>query len=671
MPETFRPQNERETGDALIRSAFALHQKGNLTQANELYRQVLDLQPGHFGALYLSGIIAAEAQNSIEAAALLRRAVKSRPSDADAHFALAHVLERLKQYEEALESYDNAIRLKPGLAAAHNNRGNVCVVLHRYQAALESYDRAIQLNDAFVEAHSNRGAVLRRLGHLETALGSFDKAIALKGDHADVHASRAKVLMDLRRFAPAVASFDRALALSPDYPYLLGERLHAKMHLCDWDGFEEQVQELESRLERAEQVTPTLPLLAMIDSPALHRLAAETWSRNKHPTQATAPAARQSPPSEKIRIGYFSMDFHSHVVGLLVAELIESHNRDKFVIYAFSFGPDSGDHVRKRLEKAFDVFLDVREKSDEEIAALSISLGINIAVDLAGFTAGSRTGIFARRAAPLQATYLGYPGTMGAPYFDYIIADPTVVPEENRRYYVEKVALLRESYQANDSTRPTESRKYSRSELGLPKAGFVFCCFNNGYKITPSVFDIWMDILKNVSGSVLWLLAGAPEATDNLRKEARARGIDAERLIFAERAPLAKHLARHRSADLFLDTFPYNAHTTGSDALWAGLPLLTRSGASFAARVGASLLKAVSLPELITSTAEDYTTQAIALATAPEEIDRLKQKLARNRLSAPLFNTPRHARHIEAVYSEMYERFRQGLPADHIDVTRL
>ncbi len=654
-----------------LRSAFALHQKGKVTEANELYRQILNLQPGHFGALYLSGIIAAESHNGIEAATLLSRAAKSRPGDADTHFALAQVLEGLKQHEDALNSYDNAIRLKPDLAAAHNNRGNVCFILQRYQAALESYDRAIQLNDAFVEAHSNRGAVLRRMGHLETALGSFDKAITLEAENADVHASRAKVLMDLRRFGPAAASFDRALALSPNYPYLVGERLHAKMHLCDWDGFDTQVQELESRIERGEQVTPPLPLLAMIDSPSLHRLAAETWSRHKHPAQSTMPAGVKPSPSEKIRIGYFSMDFHSHVVGLLVAELIESHDRDKFVIYAFSFGPDSGDHVRKRLEKAFDVFLDVRDRSDEEIAALSRSLGIDIAVDLAGFTAGSRTGIFARRAAPLQVNYLGYPGTMGAPTFDYIIADPTVVPEPNRRHYVEKVALLPESYQANDATRPVDSRELGRSELGLPKVGFVFCCFNNGYKITPSVFDIWINILKNVSGSVLWLLAGLPEATGNLRGEARARGIDTDRLIFAERAPLANHLARHRAADLFLDTFPYNAHTTASDALWAGLPLLTRAGESFAARVGASLLRAVGLPELITTTVEDYAAQAIALATRPGEIERLRQKLARNRISAPLFNTPRYARHIEAAYGEMYTRYRQGLPAGHIDVTRL
>jgi predicted O-linked N-acetylglucosamine transferase (SPINDLY family) len=352
----------------------------------------------------------------------------------------------------------------------------------------------------------------------------------------------------------------------------------------------------------------------------------------------------------------------------LAAGLFESHDRDKFEVYAFSFGTDTKDEMQIRLEAAFDKFIDVESKTDKEIAELSRQMQIDIAVDLAGFTSGSRTGIFALRAAPLQINYLGYPGTMGADYMDYLIADRQLIPEEAKAHYTERIVYL-PSFQANDSKRKISDRVFTREELGLPQSGFVFCCFNNSYKITPSTFDGWMRILKQVNGSVLWLSETNPFATDNLRKEAKARGVDAQRLVFARKIPLlAEHLARHRAAGLFIDTLPYNAHTTASDALWAGLPVLTCTGEALASRVAASLLTAIDLPELVTTTQEDYEALAVELATNPEQLQAIRQKLERNRLTAPLFDTKLFTRHIEDAYTQMVERYQADLAPDHIYV---
>jgi predicted O-linked N-acetylglucosamine transferase (SPINDLY family) len=351
-----------------------------------------------------------------------------------------------------------------------------------------------------------------------------------------------------------------------------------------------------------------------------------------------------------------------------MAGLFEQHNKDKFELFAISFGPATKDEMQQRLALSFDQFVEVQNRTDKDIAALCRSLEIDIAIDLKGFTQDSRVGIFSHRAAPIQVNYLGYPGTMGTDYIDYLIADKVLIPEASAPYFTEKIVYLPNSYQVNDAKRRISDTVFIREELGLPASGFVFCCFNNNYKIMPDTFDSWMRILQRVDGSVLWLFEDNPTAALNLRKEADLRGVNPERLVFAPRLPLAEHLARHRAADLFIDTFPYNAHTTASDALWAGLPVLTRTGESFASRVAASLLIAIDLPELITSTQEEYDALAIALATHPERLLAVKQKLARNRLTTPLFDTGLFTQHIEDAYTQMYQRYHAGLEPDHLYV---
>jgi predicted O-linked N-acetylglucosamine transferase (SPINDLY family) len=416
------------------------------------------------------------------------------------------------------------------------------------------------------------------------------------------------------------------------------------------------------------KAAPPFAVLALTDSSMLQRQAAETWVAARHPERRALPPPARRPGGGRIRIGYFSADYHGHATAHLVAGLLEAHDRERFEIFAFSFGPASGDEMRTRISAAVDRFIDVRDRSDQDVAQFSRSLGIDIAVDLKGFTSGARPDIFANRAAPVQVSYLGYPGTMGAGYIDYIIADRTVLPEDARRHYSEKVVYLPYSYQVNDDKREIADVAPSRAALGLPSDGFVFCCFNASYKIEPGTFRTWMRILQRIEGSVLWLFESNPAASASLRKEAEAAGVGGERLVFAEHLPQALHLARHRAADLFLDTRPCNAHTTASDALWAGLPVLTCAGESFASRVAASLLNAIGLPELVTTSPQHYEALAMELARDRGRLSGLREKLARNRLAEPLFDTARFTKHIESAYMQMDERHQADLPPDHFDV---
>jgi predicted O-linked N-acetylglucosamine transferase (SPINDLY family) len=448
----------------------------------------------------------------------------------------------------------------------------------------------------------------------------------------------------------------------------LGALIHTRHQVCAWDGYESDKERLKAALESRQEASPSFVAATIFDSPSLQRIAAEVWTHSGCPASDTLGPIASRPRKDRIRLGYYSADFHDHATCCLMAELFELHDKDRFELHAFSFGPDTQDAMRKRVALAFDKFIDVRGVSDIDIARMSRELEIDIAIDLKGYTQDSRPGIFSYRCAPVQVNYLGYPGTMGADYIDYLIADATLIPEGTRPHYSEKIAYLPHSYQVNDTKRVISDRAFTRSELGLPTDGFVFCCFNNNFKITPQTFDRWMRILKAVAGSVLWLLEDNPHATRNLKKEAAVRGVDPGRLIFGGRLPLPEHLARQRLADLFLDTLPCNAHTTASDALWAGLPVLTLMGNSFAGRVAASLLGAMELPELIATTAEDYERLAIDLGSNPSKLSAIKDKIATNRMRAPLYNTALFTRNLEKAYTQIHERHLDGLAPDHLFV---
>jgi predicted O-linked N-acetylglucosamine transferase (SPINDLY family) len=533
-------------------------------------------------------------------------------------------------------------------------------------SALNNYYKCLNLNNSSHELFFNIARIYDDLKLYEESIVHYDKALSLKPDFAVGWLNKGGALRDLKRYDEAIAHFDTALSLKSDINWAYGDLIHTKMKICSWIELADSLEIISQKIMANEKVIQPFSLLALSDNVQLHKKTSEVYARDKYPKNPVLEPILKRPKSQKIRVGYFSADFGSHPVSFLTAELYELHDSNKFEIIAFSSGVDDKSPMRSRLKKAFNQFIDVSTMPDIDIAKLSRELHIDILVDLSGHTTGSRTGVFSHRAAPIQVNWLGYPGTMGADYIDYIMADKTLIPLDSQACYSEKVVYLSNSYQVNDRRRLISDRQFTKQELGLPENGFVFCCFNNNYKITPTIFDSWMRILSLVHGSILWLLADNPIAKENLIKEADARGIDSSRLVFAERVPISEHLARHRQADLFLDTLPYNAHTTTSDALWSGLPVLTLMGKSFAGRVAASLLNAIGLPELITSTQEEYEALAIELAMNPIKLADIKLKLAKNRLSAPLFDTPLFTKNLEAGYIKMIERYQNGLQPDHI-----
>jgi len=540
--------------------------------------------------------------------------------------------------------------------------------LKRYDDALVSYDRAIQLKPDYAEAYYNQGVTFGELKRYDDALVSYDRAIQLKPDYAEAYYNQGVTFGELKRYDDALVSYDRAIQLKPDVDYLFGNVIHTKMHLCDWGNLDTLVNQLTEKIIKHQVSTTPFITLALIDNPELQKQSAETYINDKHPTSNALPKIRKYLKHQKIRIGYFSADFHNHATMHLMAELFEYHDKNKFELIAFSFGPDQQDEWRQKAISNFDQFIDVRSNSDIEVASLARELTIDIAVDLKGFTQDGRASIFAHRAAPIQVNYLGYPGTMGAEYMDYIIADPILIPDDKREHYSEKIAYLPNSYQVNVKERLISDKSLSRKEVGLPDNAFVFCSFNNNYKITPETFDRWMRILQLVEGSILWIFKSNETAVENLKKEAELRGIDSSRLVFASFLPVEEHLKRIQLADLFLDTLPCNAHTTASDALRVGLPVITLMGESFASRVAASLLNAVGLPELITTTPKGYESLAIELATKPKFLREIKDKLFTNLSTSPLYNTKLFTQDIETAYQEMYQFYQAELAPDHIYV---
>jgi protein O-GlcNAc transferase len=610
--------------------------------------------------------------------------IELRPDFAEGHYKLGNAYNRLGRWSEALAGYDRAVALDPQYANAFCNRGTVLERLERWDEALTSYDRALALNPGDAFACYNRAGVLRELKRFDEAIAGYDQAIALNSGYVEAYVNRGHLLLKLSRQAQAAASYGKAIELSP-YPtqpdpagasaalrpeqrYLPGLRRQALMQICDWQGMDTDLEQIAVGLRNQLPVTLPLAALAMLPDPALHRAAAESWIREESPPDPALGAIPPRPRSSKIRVGYFSADFRTHPVAYLTAGLFEQHDRSRFELTAFAFGPEANDPMRARMSKAFDRFLDVGHRTDVEVANLARELGIDIAVNLNGITEFSRSRIFALRAAPLQLNYLGYPGTMGASFMDYLIADGTVVARARQRDYSERILYLPGSFMPFDSSYPIAARQFTRQELGLPDTAFVYCCFNNGFKLTPEVFGTWMRILARHPEGVLWLSHTNAVAVGNLRKEASQRGVDARRLIFAERLDsLPEHLARLRSADLFLDTFPYNAHATALDALWAGVPVLTYAGESFASRVAASLMSAVGLPELITGSLSEYEDLAVGLATDPERLRRIRAALAQNRSTTSLFDTARYVRNLEAAYETIYDRYLSGAAPEHVN----
>jgi len=655
---------KRDFLDAYNNKGNSLQELERFDQALVSYDSALAIRPDA-QVCYNRGNALRNMHRPAEAVSSYEDALALAPDEAATYVNLGNAFDELGRHKDALDSYEVAITLDPKSADALNNRGNALRALHQAASAVQSYDKALAINPAFADAYANRGNALHDLGRDSDALISYDRALALRRD-AGTLINRGNLLRDCKRLPEALLDYDEALALDPHRDFLAGIRLHTKMRICDWSGLESDAADVVARVLRGERASLPFSLLAVTDSPQAQMQAAMTWIGTlRRPDAHKQPSLRHS-RHERIRIGYFSADFHNHATSQLMAELFELHDRKRFQIIGFSFGPAIADAMRARVTAAFDEFIDIQQMSDDEVIALARKREIDIAVDLKGFTQGNRIAIFAGRAAPIQVNYLGYPGTMAAEFIDYLLADKILIPESLRSGYTEKIAYLPNSYQINDRQRQIGERKFTRAETGLPEDAIVYCCFNSNYKITPIVFSAWMRILESVPHGVLWLLRDSVAVEVNLKREARNRGIDPDRLIFASLMPLSDHLARHQLADLFLDTLPCNAHTTASDALWTGLPILTCVGATFASRVAASLLNAVDLQELVVETMDEYVKQAVSLGSSPDRLRMIRNALLDRRLSVPLFDSEQTTRSIEKAYGLMYDRYCSGLLPEDI-----
>ena len=635
--------------DAKSAQALASFQAGRTAQAEAQYRDIARARPNDIEARRMIGILCSLTGRHAEALEQFDRALRVNRNQPGTLYNRGISLLALNRNSEALDTFERALKLGGPDADAYANRAVALRRLQRRREAIESCDLAIKLNPFSFVAHSNRANALGDLGRLEQALGSYDDSLRVK-ETADAWMGRGATLRRLDRFEEALAALRKAYAIEPAHPYLQGEILHLKMQMAEWDGFERDCELLFRNVEKRMRATHPGHLLSTPSTLELQQLAAETLARDKYPVAPVQPSPVRSTSKPKILIGYFSSDFRSHAVSYLTAGLFEQHDRRDFAVMGFCYGGRREDDYARRIAAAMDRFIDVSSMSDQEVASLSRSLGVDIAVDLTGMTFNDRLGIFAHRAAPAQATYLGYLGTSGCPFIDYVIADEIVIPAADERFFTERPARVSVSFQVNDSQRAPVQQPLDRADYGLPESGFVFCCFNNGYKLTPDAFALWMRLLLRVDGSVLWLLADSEVFARNLRKYAGEGGVNPDRLIFAKRVGLDEYLARQRCADLALDTFYYNGGTTTSDALWAGLPVVTRIGSTFSGRVAASLLHAIGLPDLVARTSEEYEELAFRLATEPELLSSVKQRLERNRAAGSLFDTAGFARRLEAAY---------------------
>ncbi len=621
--------------DQSIRNALRLHQAGNLAEAARLYDEILRANPRHFQALYLRGFVHLQDNQFADAERMIGSAIALDPSSPDAHYNRGCALQKLSRNEEAVMCFDRAIVLKPDFVQALFNRGTSLLHLRSYRDSLSSFDAVLRLSPRDAEAWYNHGS-------------------ALQG---------------LRRFAQAGASFENALALAPDLDFARGKLLYSRLQCCDWRWFEADKSAIIEGIRAGRCVAAPLENLLISSSPLDQLQCARVWMTKEHLETA---ASWQGAPyrHRRIRVAYISADFRDHAAAHQIAGVIEAHDRTRFETMAMSFGPDDGSETRRRLETAFGRFVDIRATSDADAAAMLRQWEADIAVDLTGHTLDGRPGILGLRPAPLQVNFLGYPGTLGVDFVDYIIADVCVLPENERAFYSEKVVYLPDSFMPTD--RRAASQAPTRADAGLPEGRFVFCSFNNIAKLSPNVFALWMRLLRNVEGSVLWLTEPGADAMANLRREANAQSVAPERLLFAPYlASAAAHLARLPLADLFLDTLPYNAHSTASDALWMGLPVLTCAGTTFAGRVAASLLKAGGMPELVTASLEEYEKLGLRLAQDKDALGILRARLARNKDAEALFDTQRFTRHLEAAYTAMVERRERGEPPTHFSVARM
>ena len=665
-----------------LQHAVDAHKAGQLQKAHHLYAVILKVQPKHPDANHNMGLLTVGDGKIELALPFFKTALEANPRNAQfwySHIVALIKLERLidakvfldqakskgikgtdfDQLEQRLNDASKALAIKPDYAKAFYNMGTVLQKQNKLEEAIEAYNKALVSKPDYADAYYNMGIALQQKNKLEEAIEVYNKALAIKPDYASAYFNMGNALKSQGKLEEAIVAFSKALTIKPDHELARVGNLFQKAHICNWDNIAKDVK-LIPELGISDKHVSTFALLSLEDAPDRHLIRSKIYAKANFSQKIMPSKVRPLHMPKRLRVGYFSADFKEHPASYLMFKVIECHDRSLFDVYGYSIGQPKLDKMREKISGAFDVFRDIHSLSDIEALKIIDNDKIDIAIDLTGYTNYNRTNIFSYRPAPVQINYLGYPGTLSADFIDYIVADQNLIPKSFQQFYTEKPIYLPHTYWPTDDTSIISQKFQTKEDMKLPSDGFVFCCFNNNYKISPTEFDIWMRLMAKVEGSVLWLLKSNKWTEDNLKKEAEARGISGDRVIFAERLDNSEHLARHRFADLFLDTFNYNAHTTASDALWAGLPLVTKLGKGFAARVAGSLLNAVGLPELVTDTEQDYEELILELATNPTKLAEIKEKLANNRLTQPLFNTELYTRHLENGYQQAYQNYFDG-----------
>jgi protein O-GlcNAc transferase len=642
--------------------ARALAGQGEVAEAIEHYRRAVALAPNDAWIHIALGNELLREGAVADASASYERALAISPNLPEAHNNLGEALRRLGRRGEAVAASERALVLSPELAEAHNNLGNALREEGRQESAISHYEQALRLKPDWPEVHNNLAIALQEQGRTAEAVDHYEQALSLNSGLAEVHQNLGSALAQAGRTVDAIAALRRALALKPDYPEALVQVAHLKGELCDWREREAETAQVLKLMHQHPGLVPPFNLQAQQSTPAEQLLCAQQWS--KRIAQGRCPGfihGRSCSPS-RIRLGYLSADFRDHPVAYAIAETIERHDRTQFEVLGYSYGLDDGSGLRRRLETAFDRFVDLRAVGNDEAARHINTDAIHVLIDLTGYTRLARPRILVSRPAPIQVNFLGFLGTMGAEFIDYIVADPFIAPSSQQGFYSEKVVHLMGGWWPTEIRWETAEGARMRTEYGLPEDAFVFCCFNTSYKITPPIFNVWMRLLRANPNSVLWLGAADSVVQDNLRREAAQRGVSPERLIFAPREPMADYLARHRHADLFLDTVPYNAVGTAYHALLVGLPVLTLAGETFASRTAGAVLLAAGLPELITHSIEEYERMAVRLVRDGDLLTDIRRRVSQVRSNAPLFDPERAVRELETAFARMWENWLRRDP---------
>ena len=675
--------------ESMLRQAVSEFEANNLESAEKLLIQVLHVQKNNLPALHILGLIRALQERHLEAADYFKKALVINSQEPSLYYNLGKALSSCGRNLEAIKYHSKAVELASNNSEAWVNYGNSLMLLGReieaikmfekalhlnpisldtflslgecyrkleiYELALEHFNHAIQLNETSYLGWLGKARVEASLKESEYAIKSYAQCLHLKPEAIDGYLELGLLYLSLMRFVDALDCYQRAYQINPSEEFILGNVLNLSLLTCSWRRLPELISEISLKITQGLKIAQPFTVLSAIDNPDLQLKSSRIWAKHFQPINPLKKEKLAKKKGGRIRVGYFSADFYNHATLHLMANFFERHDKTRYEIFAFSYGKKINDGMLQRVAGLFDGYYDVGDITDEEVAKMGREQGLDIAVDLKGYTYDSRPGIFAHKPAPLQVNYLGYPGTLGTSNIDYIIADPILIPEDLQKYYSEKIIYLPKSYQINDPLRLISKKEFSRKEMGLPEGVFIYCGFNHHYKILPAMFDVWAQILNRVDDSILWLLVDDEVARNNLKNEIEARGVNPNRLFFADKLPTADHLSRMKLGDLFLDTYPCNSHTTASDALWVELPILTYQGDSFAARVASSLLTAIELPELITNSLNEYENLAVELALNQDKLKNIKIKLESNKLTTALFNSALTTSHIENAYEKILD----------------